>query len=213
MKKYIDRFHYLTQDLTYSSHFEQVKTACMTGAKWVQYRCFTKTDEEMLKELHEIAAICDDWGTTLIVTNHYHLLAKADIQGVHIEDLGADLKEIRTIISEDKTLGASATNYEQVKNHIKNGADYIGCGPFAHTDTKPNTAAHWGLKGFENLVKKLNVDDLQIPIIAAGGITINNIEDLMQTGIYGVAISAAVNKAENPGKAFKEIYNLISGSL
>ncbi len=206
MKKYIDKFHYLTQDLKAVSHLQQVITACEAGAKWVQYRCFSKSDEEMLRELHEIASVCDDWGTTLIVTAHDHLLAKADIQGVHIENMDADLRAIRKLIGDDKTLGASATNYEQIKKHIKNGADYIGCGPFAHSDTKPNSEKHWGIEGYKEVVNKLKADELAIPLIAAGGITLNDLDELMQTGIHGVAISAAVNKASNPAEAYKEIY-------
>src|ERR1700761_1084164 len=112
MKKYISKFHYLTQDLPNRSHVEQARIACEAGANWVQYRCMSKGDDELIAEINEIAAICDDWGSTLILTNHYHLLDKVDAQGVHIEDFEADFNAIREIIGDDKTLGASATNIE-----------------------------------------------------------------------------------------------------
>src|ERR1700712_5587200 len=114
MKKYISKFHYLTQDLPNRSHAEQAQIACSARANWVQYRCLTKADDELIDEINEIAAICDDWGATLIITNHYHLLDRVDAQGVHIEDFDADLQAIRTHIGDDKTLGASATNFEQL---------------------------------------------------------------------------------------------------
>jgi thiamine-phosphate pyrophosphorylase len=206
MKKFISKLHYLTQDLENSSHLEQVEIACQSGCKWIQYRCLTKSDKEMLAELHPIASVCDDWGATLIVTNHYQLLSLADIQGVHMEDMNTDLKNIRQHIGEDKTLGASATNFEQIKNHIQNTADYIGCGPFAHTDTKPNDNAHWGIKGYQEMIEKLKEENLEIPLIAAGGV---NIKSLFQTGIYGVAVSSAINKSENPALTYKEFHQLI----
>jgi thiamine-phosphate pyrophosphorylase len=210
MKKFIDSFHYLTQDLEERSHIEQAQIACSQGAKWIQYRCFSKSDEEMLEEIHQIASICDDWGTTLIVTDHIHLVHQADIQGVHIEDMDADLSLVRSKIGDDKTLGASATNLEQIVRHIQNGADYIGCGPFGHTDTKPNTAKHWKIEGYQEIVSELKKQNLtHIPLIAAGGISIADVEDLLKTGIYGVAISAAVNKAENPAQSYKELYRLL----
>ena len=209
MKKFISQFHYLTQDLPNRSHLEQVNLACDAGAKWIQYRCLSKTDDEMLKELHPIASVCDDWGTTLIITNHFHLVALADIQGVHIEDMNADLAAIRNIIGDDKTLGASANTFEQIKKHIHNGADYIGCGPFGHTDTKPNQSAHWGVEGYQNMVEKLKTENLEIPLIAAGGVQLQNVTALMNTGIYGVAVSAAVNLSENPKEAYKAIHQLL----
>ncbi len=209
MKKFIGKFHYLTQDLPNFSHLQQATMACQGGANWIQYRCFSKTDIKMLEELHQIASICDEWGTTLIVTQHYHLIKEADIQGVHIEDMAADLVNIRNYIGDDKTLGASANNLQQIISHQKNGADYIGCGPFAFTNTKANTEELWGLKGYKNAIDELQNLGVEIPLIAAGGIGLKDVEQLLQTGIYGVAVSAAINKALDPKLAFKEIYQTI----
>ena len=209
MKKFIDTFHYLTQDLPDFSHLKQAEMACQHGAKGIQYRCLTKTDGALLREIHQIAAVCDDWGTTLIVTEHYHLLNQADIQGVHMENMDIDLSEIRKAIGPDKTLGASANTVQQILNHIENGADYIGCGPFGHTDTKPNACPHWQIEGYAAAVRQLSDLGKEIPLIAAGGVAISHIESLMQTGIFGVAISAAVNKAVNPAQAYKQAYQLL----
>ncbi len=209
MKKYISKIHYLTQDLPNRSHVEQVQIACEAGANWIQYRCLTKTDEDMLSELHEIGSICDDWGATLIITNHVHLVNLADIQGVHIEDMDADISLVRAQLGENKTIGASATNIDQIKKHIANGVDYIGCGPFAHTDTKPNNCAHWGVKGYEEAVLALELSHLAIPLIAAGGVNIENVSDLLKTGIHGIAISAAINKSEEPADAYRMIHHLV----
>jgi thiamine-phosphate pyrophosphorylase len=209
LKKFVSKLHYLTQDLEEKSHLEQVITACEAGANWIQYRCLSKSDEEMLEELHQIASICDDWGTTLIITNHAHLVSLADIQGVHIEDMDVDLTLIRAQIGEDKTLGGSANTYTQIVTHIKNGADYIGCGPFGHTDTKPNNDTHWGVNGYQEISKKLQENNLEIPLIAVGGIQLQNIDSLLTTGIHGIAVSAAINKSDDPATAYKEMHKLI----
>ena len=73
MKKYIEKLHFITHDIEHLSHIEQVQGACEAGAKWIQYRCLTKDDAELLTDIHQIAEICDDWGATLIVTDHIHL--------------------------------------------------------------------------------------------------------------------------------------------
>jgi len=206
MKKYISRFHYLTQDLPDRSHLEQASIACTAGANWLQYRCLTKTDEELIDEINQIAEVCDEWGMTLIITDHYHLLDRVDAQGVHIEDYDADLRAIRAHIGEDKTLGASATNIERLLKVQASGVvDYCGYGPFAHTDTKPNNEPLLGFEGYRQLIEQ----PVELPIIAVGGIQLTDVEHLLQTGIYGIAVSAAVNRAIEPGRAVKEFYRKV----
>lgn len=206
MKKYISKFHYLTQDLPNRSHLQQAQTACEAGANWIQYRCLTKPDEALIAEINQLAVICDDWGATLIITNHYHLLDRVDVQGVHIEDMDADLQAIRAQIGEDKTLGASATNIKRLLSLQAIGAaDYCGYGPFAHTTTKPNDKPLLGVEGYELLQRH----QVALPVIAVGGIQINDVEPLMKTGIYGVAVSSAVNLSDDPASVIKDIYKKI----
>ncbi|MES2807354.1 MAG: thiamine phosphate synthase [Bacteroidota bacterium] len=206
MKKYISKFHYLTQDLPDRSHTQQVQTACEAGANWVQYRCLTKTDEELIEEINHVATICDDWGATLIISNHYHLLDKVDVQGVHIEDMDADLAAIRAQIGQDKTLGASATNIKRLLSvQALSVVDYCGYGPFAHTTTKLNDKPLLGFEGYDLLQRH----QLQLPVLAVGGIKINDVEPLMKTGIYGVAVSSAVNLSDDPASVVKTIYKKI----
>ena len=207
MKKYISKFHYLTQDLPNRSHIEQVTIACEAGANWVQYRCLTKPDVELIDEINTIAAVCDDWGATLILTNHYHLLDKVDAQGVHIEDFDADFKAIRLSIGDDKTLGASATNIAALQAVQQIGViDYCGYGPFAHTGTKPNNKPLLGFDGYREIQKHPDID---MPVIAVGGIGVADVGPLLGTGVYGIAVSAAVNLAVNPSAALKAIYQKI----
>jgi thiamine-phosphate pyrophosphorylase len=203
MKKYISRFHYLTQDMPGRSHIEQADMACRAGANWVQYRCLTKPDDKLIAEIHQIAAICDDWGATLILTNHYHLLDKVDAQGVHIEDLDADFAMIREVISDEKTLGASATNINQLLRLQNSGViDYAGYGPFAHTDTKPNDYPLLGYNGYRELQKQ----HITIPVIAIAGIQLVDVENLMATGIDGIAVSSAINLSVDPKAVTKAFY-------
>jgi thiamine-phosphate pyrophosphorylase len=207
MKKYISKFHYLTQDLPNRSHLEQVNIACEAGANWIQYRCLSKPDDALIDDINDIAAVCDEWGATLILTNHYHLLDRVDAQGVHIEDFDADLPDIRASIGDDKTLGASATNIERLLEVQNTGAvDYCGYGPFAHTDTKPNNKPLLGFEGYRQLQKH---PEIEIPVIAVGGIRLVDVEHLLETGIYGLAVSAAINLATDPGRVLKEFYQKI----
>ncbi|QEC76662.1 thiamine phosphate synthase [Mucilaginibacter ginsenosidivorax] len=206
MKKYISRFHYITQDMPQRSHIQQVEIACNAGANWIQYRCNTKPENELIAEIDQIAAICDDWGATLIITNHYQLLDKVDAQGVHIEDEAADFSAIREAINDDKTLGASATNLAGLLKTQDSGiVDYCVLGPFAHTETRPNNFPLLGYDGYRQLEKA----PVEIPVIATGGIQLQDVELLLKTGIYGIAVSSAINRSVDPGGMVKEFYRKV----
>lgn len=205
MKKFISRFHYLSQDLPNRSHTEQVLTACEAGANWIQYRCLSKSDKDLISEINQIAMICDDWGATLIITNHYHLLDKFDAQGVHMENMDANLGKIRSIITEEKTLGASAISFTDIKRIAHEGAaDYIGCGPFSFTQTKINDYPLLGIEGYRAILTEMEQANIKVPILAVGGIKIEDAAALQQEGVYGIAVSSAVNVAEDPKSAIKE---------
>lgn len=204
MIKYVAPFHYLTQDLPEKSHAQQTDIACKAGANWIQYRCLTKSDEELKDEINNIAMICDDWGATLIITDHFHLLDQVDVQGVHMEDMKADLAFIRRQIGDEKTLGASANSFVDIQHIISTGAaDYIGCGPFSTTLTKPNDYPLLGIQGYRDLMIQLSDAGIKMPLLAVGGVQINDVKPLLETGVYGVAVSAAVNLSEDPSAEIK----------
>jgi len=207
--KYIEKLHYITHDIPHLTHIEQVQNACEAGAKWIQYRCLSKADDELLKDINAIAEICDDWGTTLIVTNHIHLNGKADIQGFHIEDMDADFFELRKRVGEDVTLGGSANTVENLIRLAKDGADYVGFGPFAATDTKPNNYPLITLEAYQNAIHELKKSDLNMPVLAVGGIKIYDVETLMRTGVYGIAVSGAINFADDFIEAYQDFYEAV----
>jgi thiamine-phosphate pyrophosphorylase len=204
MKKYISKFHYLTHDLPGFSHVQQVQMACGAGANWIQYRCLTKSEDELIDEINEIAEICDDWGATLIIANHYDLIDRVDAQGVHIDDIDADLPSIRKIIGQDKTLGVSVSDADALlKLQSTEVVDYCIYGPFASTATdSSNGTGPLGFSGYRQL-EKLSIS---IPVIAAGGIQLDDVEPLLQTGIDGIAVSSAISMAVDPAAKVKEFY-------
>ncbi|MDY0905092.1 thiamine phosphate synthase [Pedobacter sp. CFBP9032] len=209
--KYIEKLQYITHDLPHLSHVAQVQMACEAGAKWIQYRCLSKTDEELLTEINLIAEICDDWGTTLVVTDHIHLNGKADIQGFHIENMEADFTILRKLVGDDITLGGSANTLENIIRLVNEGADYTGFGPFAHTATKPNDLPLLGVEGYSVMLKKLKALSVEIPILAVGGVKFADVESLMQTGIHGIAVSGAINLADDFIEAYQDFYDVVKG--
>ncbi|NII84202.1 MULTISPECIES: thiamine phosphate synthase [unclassified Pedobacter] len=210
--KYIEKLHYITHDIPHRSHIEQAQLACEAGAKWIQYRCLSKNDEALLQDINAIAEICDDWGTTLIVTDHIHLNGKADIQGFHMEDMDADFIALRKLVGNDITLGGLANTVENLIRLAQEGVDYAGYGPFAITETKPNKYNLLGIEGYQQAVKELKAQSISIPVLAVGGIKTYDVEALMQTGIYGIAVSGAINFADDFIEAYQDFYTLVKES-
>ena len=209
MKKYIEKLQFITHDIIQHSHIEQAQIACEAGAKWIQYRCLSKADEELLADINSIANICDDWGATLIVTNHIHLKGKADIQGFHIEDMDADFIALRKQIGDEYTLGGSANSVDNLIRLAKEGADYAGFGPFKVTTTKPTNSPLLGVQGYAVAMQTLKQQDIDLPILAVGGVTLQDIDPLLATGVYGIAASSAINQSDDMYQTYKDFYNLL----
>lgn len=209
MKKFIEKLQFITHDIPQLTHIEQAQIACEAGSKWIQYRCLTKNDEELLKDINVIAEICDDWGATLIVTDHVHLNGKADIQGFHIEDMDADFVALRELLGEAVTIGGSSNTLENLLRIAAEGADYAGCGPFSITTTKPNNAPLLGLEGYQKIASVLREKEIDMPVLAVGGITLADVDALLETGVFGIAASAAINQAEDMKEAYLNFYDKI----
>lgn len=209
MKKYIEKLHFITHDIPQHTHVAQAQIACEAGAKWIQYRCLSKADDELLADINVIANICDDWGATLIVTNHIHLKGKADIQGFHIEDMDANFIALRKQLGDEFTLGGSSNTIENLMRLANEGADYAGFGPFKVTTTKPNNSPLLGVQGYTEAMQTLKLQEIDLPILAVGGVTLEDVDALLATGIYGISASSAINQAEDMYQAYKDFYNIL----
>ena len=119
------------------------------------------------------------------------------------------ISEARQILGKNFIIGGTANTFEDVRMHAEAGADYIGCGPFRFTTTKKNLSPVLGLEGYTDIVSKMKAEGINLPIVAIGGITKEDIPSLMKTGITGIAISGSVLRAENPIEEMKEIITII----
>ena len=96
--------------------------------------------------------------------------------------------------------------------HYQAGADYIGCGPFRFTTTKKNLSPILGLEGYKAIVSQMKTAGINLPIVAIGGITYDDIPSIMQTGVTGIALSGTIFRAENPVVETHRILEAIQNS-
>lgn len=197
MKK-IDYSLYLVTDrdlLKGKSLVEAIEEAILGGTTLVQLREKNVSSLEFYNVAKEVKKVTDKYNVPLIINDRLDIALAIDADGVHIGQSDLPCKVARSILPEGKIIGVSAHNLEEGLKAQADGADYIGCGAMFSTSTKKDTTN----VTFERL-KEIK-ENLNIPVVAIGGINENNIDKLSGSGIDGVAIVSAIIAKENVKEA------------
>jgi thiamine-phosphate pyrophosphorylase len=180
------------------TYLDSIRLALEGGIKWVQLRMKDATEDEFISVGTEVRKLCDQYGATFIIDDHVELVHKLKADGVHLGKNDMPIAEARNILGKDIIIGGTANTFEDIAAHYQATANYIGCGPFRFTTTKKGLSPTLGLEGYRNIMTKVKEAGINIPVVAIGGITAEDIPDIMQTGISGIALSGAILRAENP---------------
>lgn len=199
MIQFISHF---TEQYTY---LDSIRLALEGGIKWVQLRMKEASEEEFLSVGTEVRRLCDQYGATFIIDDHVELVHKLKADGVHLGKNDMPIAEARNILGKDIIIGGTANTFEDIAAHYQATANYIGCGPFCFTTTKKGLSPTLGLEGYRSIMQKVKEAAIDIPVVAIGGITAEDIPGIMQTGISGIALSGAILRAENPIEEIKRI--------
>ena len=153
--------------------------------------------------------MCHKYGATFIIDDHVELVKQIEADGVHLGKNDMPIPEARKLLGRNYIIGGTANSFEDVQKHYENGADYIGCGPFRFTTTKKNLSPVLGLEGYQRIVSQMKEAGINLPLVAIGGITRDDLPFLMQTGITGIALSGSILRAESPIQEMKTIIQTI----
>ncbi len=195
MNKYISDFQYITQDMIDKSHHELAMATCIAGIDWVQLRVKNKSYAEWLDIALKTQMICRKYHAKFIVNDNVKIAKEAKADGVHLGKSDRSPAEARQILGTNAIIGGTANTFGDIKQLVNEGVDYIGLGPFRFTTTKENLSPVLGLTGYESIIKKCRKNGITIPIIAIGGIKTEDVKSVMETGVYGIAVSSAINKS------------------
>ena len=130
--------------------------------------------------------------------------------GVHLGQNDMPIREARRLLGDGFIIGGTANTFDQVRAHYESSADYIGCGPFRFTTTKQKLAPVLGLDGYRTIISEMEEAHIHIPIVAIGGITEEDIPDILQTGVSGIALSGTVLRADDPVQKMKQLINTVN---
>lgn len=190
----ISKLHYITQEVPGFTHPQLAELACIGGADWVQLRVKNKAHDEWLKIALETKSVCRKYGATLIINDNIQIAKEISADGVHLGKEDMSPKEARKVLGDHFIIGGSTNSMEDVRRQMADGVDYIGIGPFRFTTTREKLNPILGPEGIHKIANEFGS---KIPMIAIGGVKIEDVESLMQTGIHGVAVSSGINLAED----------------
>lgn len=166
------------------------------------------TDDDVRRVAKDVKALCDEFGAKFLLDDRVNLVKEVGADGVHLGKNDMPVDEARELLGADCIIGGTANTFEDIQRLYRQGANYIGCGPFRFTTTKKNLSPVLGLEGYRQLIAQMHEDGINLPVVAIGGILVEDVADVMQTGVTGIAISGAVLNAENPVEEMKKFITL-----
>lgn len=192
----------MIQFITHSNnrygYVDGARLALEGGCRWVQLRMKEATEAEFMAAAAEIGRLCKEHGATFVLDDHVEWVEKTGADGVHLGKNDMPIDEARKILGNDKIIGGTANTFDDVERLYRQGANYIGCGPFRFTTTKKNLSPVLGLEGYQHIVDQMKSHGINLPIVAIGGILESDIKSILATGVSGIAVSGGILNAENP---------------
>ena len=196
---------FITHETETVGYVEGARMALEGGCRWIQLRMKDASDDEVRKAAAEIQPMCKAHDAIFLLDDRVELAKELKADGVHLGKNDMPVDEARRVLGEEFIIGGTANTFEDIERLSRQGADYIGCGPFRFTTTKKNLAPVIGIEGYRDIIEKMKAAGIDLPVVAIGGITADDIDDILATGVRGIAVSGTVLRAENPVAMMKQI--------
>ena len=165
---------------------EVVRESLEGGVSFLQLREKELDEGRFYEEAVELQALAAQYGVPFVVNDNVDIALRMDADGVHVGQSDMEAGDVRALLGPDKILGVSAQTVEQAVLAEKRGADYLGVGAVFPTGSKDDAedVSHETLKAI--------CEAVSIPVVAIGGITLENTPELAGSGICGIAVISAI---------------------
>ncbi len=178
---------------------EVVKESLDGGATFVQLREKNLDDEHFLEEARQLKRLCQDYHVPFVINDNVDICMQIDADGVHVGQSDMEAGDVRAKLGPDKIIGVSACTVEQAILAEKRGADYLGVGAVFPTGSKDD-ATPVSRETLQEICRAV-----RIPVIAIGGITQQNVQELAGSGICGIAVISAIYAQKNIRRAAADL--------
>ncbi|MBE0447073.1 MAG: thiamine phosphate synthase [Actinobacteria bacterium] len=194
----------VTAEFPGKSHIDVATAAIEGGALIIQYREKDTSSRKLLETAGKLRELTSKADVKLIINDRVDIALAIRADGVHLGQDDLTLEAAKNIMGYDYIIGISATNFDEALAAAKDGADYIGLGPIYPTPSKDDAAPPIGLEGLSAVAEAIN-----IPVVAIGGITIDNVEEVVMAGADAIAVISAVAAAEDMAGAARSLNGII----
>ncbi|OPB96671.1 thiamine-phosphate diphosphorylase [Elizabethkingia meningoseptica] len=202
----LSRLQYISQGVTAEEQEKNILNALQNGAEWIQLRWKNVSTEEFQDLGIKVKNYCRDFGAKCIINDHISVAGMIDADGVHLGLTDAPVAEARKILGSGKIIGGTANTIRDIQQRLAENCDYIGLGPFRFTSTKEKLSPVLGLKGYQDIFRYFQEKEIKLPpVFAIGGIQLEDMEALKNTGVYGVAVSGLIVKKPESISTIKTI--------
>ena len=191
---------------------EEVQMALEGGCKWIQLRMKDASDEEFRQTALEIIPLCKENEAFLVFDDSVELAMEMGVHGVHLGKNDMDPLQAREIMGAEAIIGVTANTADDIVRLKGWDVDYVGLGPYRYTTTKKNLSPLLGTDGYRDVVNKVREADVLLPIVAIGGISIEDIPAIMSTGVNGIAVSGSIINAPDPVDYTRRILSALNSN-
>lgn len=197
----------MLQYISQEPHLENIQLACKAGCDWIQIRAKNLDFDQYLQLAEQAKTITDCYNAKLIVNDNIEVAIEIQAYGVHLGKKDLDLAEARKLVGDKMIIGGSTNSLEDILEAANKGVDYLGLGPFRYTTTKTDLNPVLGLEGMAKIMNEVQKRNIKIPIIAIGGIKVEDIPQLKEIGIHGVAVSGLITSSKDKKQVVDDIMN------
>lgn len=204
------KLQFITHYTDRYSYVDSARIALEGGCRWVQLRMKDAEEAVMAETAIAVQRMCREYGATFIIDDNVALAKSIGADGVHLGKGDMPIVEARKILGEGFIIGGTVNSFDDILHHLHTSPpDYFGCGPFRYTSTKKNLAPILGIEGYSNIIKRMREHNIATPLIAIGGIAKEDITQLLECGVDGIALSGSILRADNPSQEMREIADIL----
>lgn len=186
---------------------DQIRAVLDGGCKWIQLRIKDASDDEIKKVVNQTFPLCRQYEAIFVLNDNVALAKQLGIDGVHIGKTDMSPADARNLLGGEPMIGVTANTITDILAVANLDIDYFGIGPYRFTETKKNLAPTLGIEGYKNIVEEMTKHNIEIPFVAIGGITLDDVDLLMNVGVNGIAVSGEIANSDNIEKTTKEFIN------
>lgn len=181
------------------SYAEQVKMVIEGGCRWVQLNMENATDDEFKKVAEEITPLCQETDTILVFDGRVELTMNMKVHGVHLHRTNMPAGQAREFLGAGAIIGVTVNTATEIMATRGLDVDYV------------TLACDLTTNDYKRIVNEVRIAGIELPIVAAGDISIQEIPQLLSDGVNGIALSKSIVDAENPVAFTREVISVLYG--